>query len=168
MLEAVIIQRLQSTFASPIAKGFIVFSARWAIYLFIPFVILLRFFPKTRDAFAPTCWAALLAFATSTVLAQLIGRVRPYLAGIGVHALVPPNIQSGSFPSSHTAIAAAVAAMITTTHPIAGLIACILAVIIAFGRVAAGMHYPSDVLGGAALGLLSALIVRAVQVALAK
>jgi undecaprenyl-diphosphatase len=168
MLEASIILRIQSWFTSSIAKGFSIFSARWAIYLFIPFVILLRFFPKTRDIFLPTCWAALLAFTASTVLAQTIGRVRPYLAGIGVHALVPPNLQTGSFPSSHTAVAAAIAAMITTAHPVAGLIACVLAVIVAFGRVAAGMHYPSDILGGAAVGLFSALIVRVVQEALAK
>ncbi|MFA5129748.1 MAG: phosphatase PAP2 family protein [Patescibacteria group bacterium] len=163
MTEAEIILYLQRSFSSPIGKGFVVFSARWLIYLLIPFVLMLRLFPKMRDVFLPSCWAALLAFATTSVIAGIVHRVRPYLAGAGIHALVPPNLQSGSFPSSHTAIAAAIAAAITTTHPIIGCIACIIAIVIAFGRVAAGMHYPSDVIGGAAIGLLSALIVRAVQ-----
>jgi undecaprenyl-diphosphatase len=39
-----------------------------------------------------------------------------------------------------------------------GLLTIVFAVILDFGRVAAGFHYPSDVLAGAALGALSALV----------
>ncbi len=38
-----------------------------------------------------------------------------------------------------------------------GSVVLVLATVLAFARVAMGVHYPTDVLGGAALGTLSAL-----------
>jgi membrane-associated phospholipid phosphatase len=38
-----------------------------------------------------------------------------------------------------------------------GVLTLLLAVILDFGRVAVGFHYPTDVLGGAAIGALAAL-----------
>jgi undecaprenyl-diphosphatase len=167
-MESSIILSIQRYLSSSLAVAAIVFCARWLIYFFIPFALLERRSPAMRHAVYEAAWTALLAFSISTFLASLFGRIRPYLAEIGVHALVPPNIQAGSFPSSHTAIAIGVATALAFADTRVGIVAFIMAFLIAFGRVAAGMHYPSDVLGGAVVGVLSFVIVRAVHFGLAK
>lgn len=162
MIESDIILRIQHALSSPAGRSFTGFCARWVIYLFIPYVLVSRKLLGWRGV-GVVAWTALVAFALSTGLAAFIGRVRPYAAIAGIQAIVPPNIQAGSFPSSHTAVAVGVAAALMALQVPIGVVAIIGAVLVAFGRIAAGMHYPSDVLGGIAIGLLAYAIVRAVQ-----
>jgi undecaprenyl-diphosphatase len=166
-LEANIILAIQRYLSSSLAVSTVIFCARWLIYLFIPFALLERRSPAMRHAVYEATWTALLAFSISTLLASVLGRIRPFLANIGVHALVSPNLQAGSFPSSHTAIAIGVATALAFADTRVGIVAFIMAFLVAFGRVAAGMHYPSDVLGGAIVGVISFMIVRAVHFGLA-
>lgn len=63
-----------------------------------------------------------------------------------------PHKGSSSFPSGHTASAVAFAIVASDAHkaltaPLTGLAAAV-----ALSRVFTGMHYPSDVIAGAALG----------------
>lgn len=162
MIEADIILRLQRALSSPSGRSFAGFCARWIIYLLIPYVLISRKLIGWRGI-GIVAWTALVAFAFSTGLAAFVGRIRPYLAGFGIQAIVPPNIQDGSFPSSHTAIAVGIATALMALHVPMGVVAVIAAVLIAFGRIATGMHYPSDILGGIAVGLLAYALVRAVQ-----
>jgi membrane-associated phospholipid phosphatase len=162
MIESDIILRIQHALSSPVGRSFTGFCARWVIYLLIPYVIICRKLIGWRGV-GVVAWTALLAFVLSTGLAAFIGRIRPYMAVVGVQAIVPPNIQAGSFPSSHTAIAVGVATALMALHVPIGTVAVIAAVLVAFGRIAAGMHYPSDVLGGIAVGLLAYVIVKAAQ-----
>lgn len=162
-MEASIILWLQQTLNFPRGVGIAVFWARWLIYLYIPFALLARRTKELHHAVYEASWTAALAFSMSTLLAGFIGRVRPYLAVQGVVALVPPNLQAGSFPSSHTAIAFGVAAALAFADTKVGVATFLMAIFVALGRVAAGMHYPTDVIGGAAVGLLSFAIVRAIH-----
>jgi len=65
-----------------------------------------------------------------------------------------------SFPSGHAAQAFAVATMLSLRYrPVVSLPAFLWAGLVAYGRIYVGVHYPSDVLGGMAVGaLLSALV----------
>ena len=68
---------------------------------------------------------------------------------------------SYSFPSGHSIFFFALAAAVYCYNRRAGNWLFVLAVIIGVARIASGVHYPSDILAGAALGLLTAyLIVR--------
>jgi membrane-associated phospholipid phosphatase len=49
--------------------------------------------------------------------------------------------------------------MASTSTPVTERPVLVFAAILDFGRVAAGFHYPTDVLGGAAIGALAALLV---------
>lgn len=165
-MDSSLVLALQRLFSTDIGRNLVGFCARWAIYLFIPFVVLVRSSKLLRHAVLEAGWTALLALTLSTGLAALVGRMRPYLAVAGVQALVPPNIQAGSFPSSHTAVAVGVAVALTFADARLGAVAIALAVLVAFGRVASGMHFPTDVLGGAVIGIIAFILVRAIHQAL--
>lgn len=82
-----------------------------------------------------------------------VRRERPYLAD-GVRRLIAPPAGS-SFPSGHAAVGMAVLTVIGDRSPIRAAAPCLRAVggYVALSRVYVGVHYPSDVIGGAGLGL---------------
>ena len=63
---------------------------------------------------------------------------------------------TGSFPSGHAATAFACATVIAWASPRLAVPAFVLAALVAWSRVYVGVHWPLDVLGGAALGVLVA------------
>lgn len=103
-------------------------------------------------------FSALLALGAAQLIGWLWDRPRPYEAHPGdAHLLLSPS-PDPSFPSDHATGAYAIALAILLRHRKAGAVALILATLIAVSRVATGTHDPTDVLGGAALGVLAALL----------
>lgn len=102
--------------------------------------------------------SAVLALAIAHVMAGIVDRPRPYLVHAHSLTLFAGRSHDPSFPSDHTTAAFAIAVAIFVRSRRWGALAVTLAVILAFGRVLVGAHYPSDVIGGAALGTLSALV----------
>lgn len=108
--------------------------------------------------------------AVNVILKNLVGRVRPYVAieGLLPIARLPAD---ASFPSGHAGACFAVAGVLfwLAFYPgkypggqkpgralkAAGLIAMVLACLIGFSRLYVGVHYPTDVLAGAAVGLFT-------------
>jgi membrane-associated phospholipid phosphatase len=68
---------------------------------------------------------------------------------------------NSSFPSSHASTSFAAAAAIGSAYPKARIPAYLIASLIAYSRVYNQRHYPTDVLAGAAIGVLSARASRA-------
>jgi undecaprenyl-diphosphatase len=99
--------------------------------------------------------ADLVADVLSYGLRQWIGRERPPLVYPEPRPLVHTP-HSGAFPSGHSAAAFACATVIAWASPRLAVPAFVLAAAIAFSRVYVGVHWPLDVLGGAALGVLVA------------
>jgi undecaprenyl-diphosphatase len=99
--------------------------------------------------------ADLAADGLSLVLRQWIGRLRPPLVYPDPRPLVPTP-HTGAFPSGHSASAFACATVIAWASPRLALPAFVLAWLVAWSRVYVGVHWPLDVLGGAALGVLVA------------
>lgn len=64
-----------------------------------------------------------------------------------------------SFPSDHASASFAIAVAIMLIDPIAGALFLLLALLITVGRVVVGEHYPGDVVAGALIGTVSAVIV---------
>ncbi len=67
----------------------------------------------------------------------------------------PPH--DPSFPSNAAAIVFAVAAAIWFYRHKIGAFLCFLALLMSFARVYAAVHYPLDIIGGAAIGILTSL-----------
>jgi undecaprenyl-diphosphatase len=84
-----------------------------------------------------------------------IGRRRPPLVYPEPKSLVHVP-HSGSFPSGHSTAAFACATVIAWRAPRFAFPAFLLAGAIAWSRVYVGVHWPLDVFGGSALGLLVA------------
>lgn len=79
-------------------------------------------------------------------------RLRPFDALQGVIQLVP---ESGfSFPSKHAILVFLLATYVYGFNKRLGIIFYILAALVAISRIAVGVHYPSDVLGGIVIGVL--------------
>lgn len=88
-------------------------------------------------------------------LKNLVARVRPYVAIKGLEPIthLPSDY---SFPSGHTGIAFALASVIFFKCPRKiGVPALLLAALIGFTRLYLGVHYPTDVIAGAAVGMLT-------------
>jgi len=93
------------------------------------------------------------ADAISLGLRDWIDRRRPPL----VYAEPKPLVgvpHSGSVPSGHAATAFACATLIAWAAPRLAVPAFVLAAAISWSRVYVGVHWPLDLLGGAALGLV--------------
>ena len=166
--EIQIIRGLQTMFQGPIGHAMVVFCARWLIFIFVALAAATGFRKQgkmLRHAAYEAAWAALLALAIATFLSRLIGRLRPFLTG-EVALLIPPPVSVFAFPSGHASVAFAIAAALMYGNPSLGFIGLIIAVLVAFGRVASGVHYPSDVLGGLIVGFIAFGIVRYIHQAI--
>jgi len=97
------------------------------------------------------------ADAAADVLAELgkviVHRQRPF-----EHQLGPPT-SSYSFPSGHAATSFACATVLSAFAPRRRVAFFLLATLIALSRLYNGVHYPTDVVAGALLGVLVALTV---------
>lgn len=101
----------------------------------------------------------LLGLAINQGLLLIIHRARPYDAGVS-HLLIAPSAD-WSFPSDHATASLAVAtAFLLARLPGRGAAFLVLALAVCVSRVFVGTHYVGDVLGGAATGVLAALVVR--------
>lgn len=87
------------------------------------------------------------AYVTSTTIKVAVGRQRPAVEDLPALMATPTGL---SFPSSHSASSFAAAQAYSRLLPAGALYA--VAVPMATSRLFLGVHYPSDILAGAALG----------------
>ncbi|MEU8138869.1 bifunctional phosphatase PAP2/diacylglycerol kinase family protein [Streptodolium elevatio] len=95
---------------------------------------------------------ALASTVTNVVLKNWTRRPRPVLDLVPHVRRLPRQPWTTSFPSGHAASAAAFATGVALESRSLGAAAGVLATGVAFSRVYTGVHYPGDVLAGAALG----------------
>jgi membrane-associated phospholipid phosphatase len=107
---------------------------------------------RPRRAAARGLAAVALASAVSNVLVKgLAGRHRPEVA-IPLARRLATDVRTSSFPSGHSASAAAFAAGAALELPALAVPVGALAAAVGASRVVTGVHYPSDVLAGFAIG----------------
>jgi undecaprenyl-diphosphatase len=99
-----------------------------------------------------------LTIGVVAVLGALIGRARPFVGGKATPLI--EHRPGRSFPSRHAACAAAMATVAWRGAPRIGQAMALLGAVLAASRVYAGLHYPSDIAGGCAIGIGLGLLVR--------
>lgn len=170
MIDAEVVILLQSIFlASEVGEWITIALARVWIFLFLPVLAWLWAHGSKieKHSVKEALWSAGIAVLSSELIAMLFLRERPFLAIEQVITLIPSPLTT-SFPSAHTACSVAILAALYFTNKTAGRIGTLIVIGIIIGRVAAGVHYPTDILGGAVLGLLSFVLVRLGHKALRK
>jgi decaprenylphosphoryl-5-phosphoribose phosphatase len=108
-----------------------------------------------REAWVICAALGPVAIGLNYLVKLVVRRPRPVLEGLPPLGGAPSSL---SFPSAHATSSFAVATAMTRVEPL-GALAFVLAFALALGRPYLGMHYPSDVLVGAAIGAALGLIV---------
>ncbi|RIJ70689.1 phosphatase PAP2 family protein [Nakamurella silvestris] len=97
---------------------------------------------------------------SNSLIKPVVKRRRPDIERTKLARRIGHKPWTSSFPSGHSASAAAFATGAALELPRAGLVLGPLAAAVAYSRVHVGVHYPSDVVVGAAVGATTAVIGR--------
>jgi hypothetical protein len=107
-----------------------------------------------------------LGLAANHLLGDLWFRSRPYDASSSIHLLRPAS-PDPSFPSDHATAASAITLVVLTASLWLGGVLAAESLALFVGRIAVGLHYPSDILGGFFVALIAAtaahIIVRSLR-----
>ncbi len=136
-------------------------SASEALFLLLLFVLFAvvwgRMRMLARRAAVGAAASAGVALLIGQVLSHLVDRPRPFVAHPDLVRIFAPHAADPSFPSDHATASFAIATAILLRNRLWGSIALAAATLLAISRVVIGVHYPLDVLAGAALGSAVAL-----------
>jgi undecaprenyl-diphosphatase len=128
----------------------------WIVLAFVACLV------TRRGLAAAVGWTVLVAVVTfaadaaSLGVKDLVQRTRPFDAHPQIHPLYV--VHSSSFPAGHAATAFAGATLLSYLAPRAAPLFVLLAAVIGYSRVYVGVHYPGDVVAGAAVGVLCGLV----------
>ena len=94
------------------------------------------------------------------VFKPLFNRTRPHLENTaGVKLRLPYSPRNGSFPSNHAMNSFAVFVIVAHYIPWLGIPFFFIACIGAYSRMYVGVHYPSDIVAGAVVGIVLAFLI---------
>lgn len=135
----------------------------WRIPLFAAWLALMIFGGK-RGRIAGLLAVIVLAMSdqlSSAVVKPLVGRLRPCHPDVLIEGgrFLMGQKTSFSFTSSHAANNASVATLFAVKYPRTKGVFIGITAAVSFSRIYVGVHYPFDVLGGIALGILCAVII---------
>ncbi|MGH3627791.1 MAG: phosphatase PAP2 family protein, partial [Sciscionella sp.] len=157
---------------TPWLHGFLAAYALWGGLLVLALVLIGGWWRARRRDDAPRAVATAVLTGVAAVVAVVvnqqlispaIARPRPCLALHHVEVLLACS-KDYSMPSDHCIIAGAFVAGLFILHRKSGAVALVLALLLAFGRVYAGVHYPSDTVAGLLAGaLIGSVIVLALR-----
>ncbi len=145
----------------PIFDTIIIFFADYFEYFVIAAFLLLLFsgwfYRQKTKVFLEVLASVILSRVIITeIIRFLYCRPRPFMA-YAVKQLVSEN--HCSFPSGHAAFFFALAMAVYFFNKKWGLVFFSAAILMTIARVISGVHYPTDILGGAIIGILSAYVV---------
>jgi len=144
----------------PLLDSLMVFITKKGYWFFILLSIFVLIKEK-KKAIIPV-FLVLIAWGLSdafgNLLKHLIERPRPFYTVEGLRVLVGKG-KSFSFPSNHAVTSFGAAMVFTYFFRYLRIPVFAVASLIAFSRVYVGVHYPSDIIGGALLGIFVALSV---------
>lgn len=137
-----------------------IFFAKYAGYVLvlILFLLLLRNIKKNWPMAVKLLVAAVLSRGIITETIRWVWpRLRPF-AENNVHLILPRETVA-SFPSGHATFYFAVATVVYFYNKKLGIIFFAASVLMGLARIFGGVHWPSDILAGALIGIFSGWLV---------
>jgi membrane-associated phospholipid phosphatase len=141
-------------------------DSKWYFMVFVPAFVFFRFVKKNK------VWAMKMLFLIisisasglmNTLIKWIAGRNRPinlFNHGLFGFDFFKIGYELNSFPSGHSVTVFSLAAALSILFPRFGYLAFVPAAVIASSRVLLTSHYVSDVIAGAAIGMVCTLPVK--------
>jgi undecaprenyl-diphosphatase len=150
---------------SRLTDGIIVFFANDLAYILVALFLIIVWFSaysnrKKIEWLLVTGISSLVArFGVTEIIRYFYHRPRPFIT-LHVHQLISET--SWSFPSGHATFFFAMSTAIFLYNKKWGSFFIVATILMTVSRVIAGVHYPSDIVGGAIIGALVAYATYAV------
>jgi len=138
-----------------------IFCASFLGYILIGvlFILLIKNFKKYYKIVTQAFISGIFArFIIVEIIRFIWHRPRPFISN-SVNLLINHS-PSASFPSGHAAFFFALSTLIYFYNKKTGILFLIVSFLISISRVFCGIHWPFDILAGALVGILSALIIK--------
>lgn len=138
-----------------------VFFAKYFEYvlIFILLLFLAKNYRKYWSLVVNALAAAILSrFVITEIIRFLWHRSRPFVEN-KINLLISQSPGEPSFPSGHAAFYFAIAAVVYLYNKKLGILFFIASFLMGLARVFSGVHWPSDILAGALIGILSGWLV---------
>jgi undecaprenyl-diphosphatase len=149
--------RVKWTPLTPVMRAITVAGRAGALWGAFAFLAYLASGFETYNLLVP--W---IAVAASWIIAEgakfLFNRARPFIRDTEIAPLIRTP-SSSSFPSGHSATAAAGAIALSAIYPAFAPALILSGFLVALSRVYLGVHYPFDILAGVLIGIASAAVV---------
>lgn len=141
----------------PFLDSFGAFVATYFPVLLALFLIIKWFQKRAEPSYRVVLLLSIVVFGISELAAKLVGQlyfhVQPFAALPEVHQLIEKEV-GNSFPSDHTVlIFSFMIVLFLHTKTRSRYIYLLVAVLAGLSRIFVGVHYPSDVLAGAAIAI---------------
>ncbi len=146
----------------PLLDKMTVFLAQYAIFM-VPIFLLYLWFKKSEETdeikkkALLLFTAAMISWFFSFIISSVYFHPRPFMLQPPLGKKLISHAPDASFPSDHTTVLSALAfTYFFSGEVFEGTIFLILAFIVGFARVYCGIHFPYDIFGGVAAGLMGA------------
>jgi PAP2 superfamily. len=136
---------------------FVTFIASFLLWVMFAGLVYLWIIDGTvkKEVVLHAILASVIAWVIVTILKSTFPMVRPFQ--IDGRPPLTITVPTGStFPSSHSAVAFAIAMSVWLHKKKMGIVFILLAILVAFGRVASNVHWSIDVVVGGCVGVLTA------------
>lgn len=135
------------------------FASFFIYFLFLGLIILWFIDGKIKkEQVVHALFASFIAWVVAITIKYFFPSTRPFeLNGAETHVLFTPT--SSAFPSEHAIIAFAVSVTVFLHDRAVGRYFLLAALVVGAARVLANVHYPIDIVGGAFLGTIVAILV---------
>lgn len=140
--------------------------AKYLIYFFFALIAYMWWLNKEEEhkskrAVIYTMLSLAWAFLIDQIINLVFVRNRPIVSHPMEVKQLSVTVDPTSFPSSHSIFVFAIAtSFYLAGYKRLGIVMYILAAIVGLSRIAAGAHYPSDIIAGSAFGIFAAWLVQ--------
>jgi len=146
----------------PVMDGFAVIFGEGGPYFLVVLFAVFWFFvsQKKKTVLLEATWAAIVGLLVNQLIGLFYFHPRPYMVGLCTPLF--PHSPETSFPSDHATLmfAAAFYLLLGRCWAGCGIPLLTVSVLTAWGRVYSGIHFPADIAGSLAVGLMSVGLTR--------